>query len=171
MKVIGSGSESVIIHHNGDNVEIRYSYGQDPYQIARNSPDHSEPVSATDILCGYGLPISATDKVGMSKLIATIKQTMSNVMGSFIGDFNDKITRTKASLIMNRNLSDMAAMGKIQNYWRVICDETNNDPNIINKNQLQMDVVIQPSKSMEYINLNGILSMKNESLKTTENCI
>lgn len=164
MRVIGTGSESVIIHHNGDNVEVWYNYEQDPYQIARDWVDRPEPISAW----GQKTVKSSLDRVSVRRLLASIEQAMNNTLGSYVGGFNDEVTRNDAAAIMNQDIAEMAARGAVLNNWKVVCDETNNGPNVIDNNRLQMDIIVQPSKTVEYITLRGVLSTEGASF-TTEN--
>lgn len=168
MRVIGNGSKSVIIHHNGDNIEVWYNYGQDPYLIVKEWRD--TPVEVWGQRTFKKTP-SVFDRVGVRGLLLTIKEAMNNTLSYCVGDFNDVVTRRKVRSYMDQYLANIATVGVIQNKWRVICDETNNGPEVIIKNKLHMDIIIQPTKSNEFINLNGVLSMKNTSLVTTENSV
>jgi phage tail sheath protein FI len=53
----------------------------------------------------------------------------------------------------------------------VICDATNNTPTIIDTNQLIVDVVIQPSRTAEFITLRTTVQRTGENLSVTETTI
>jgi phage tail sheath protein FI len=50
---------------------------------------------------------------------------------------------------------------------KVICDETNNTPDIIDSNQLIVDVVIQPTRAAEYITLRTTVQRTGADLDVT----
>ena len=67
-------------------------------------------------------------------------------------EFNDNFTRNRIISMIKPFLSSVQAGRGIQDYM-VICDESNNTPDVISRNQLVVDVFIKPTYVAEFIHL------------------
>jgi phage tail sheath protein FI len=63
---------------------------------------------------------------------------------------NDKITRDELKQVIERVLNDLMAKRALTDYV-VVCDESNNTPLRRDRNELYVDVAIEPIKSAEFI--------------------
>ena len=63
---------------------------------------------------------------------------------------NDTITRNSMTAVVNSLLNDLVAKRGVADYL-VVCDSSNNTPDRINRNELWVDVAIQPTKDVEFI--------------------
>ena len=63
---------------------------------------------------------------------------------------NDKITRDEIKGAVEQLLNDVTAKRGIYDYL-VVCDETNNTAARIDRNELYIDVAIEPVKAVEFI--------------------
>ena len=63
---------------------------------------------------------------------------------------NDTQTRARAKLVFERFLADILSRRGIYDF-AVVCDETNNTPARIDRNELYIDVAIEPAKAVEFI--------------------
>ena len=70
-------------------------------------------------------------------------------------EFNDDTTRTLFKNNVNPYLRDVQAKRGMYDFL-VVCDETNNTPEVIDRNELIADIYIKPSKSVNFISLNFI---------------
>lgn len=70
-------------------------------------------------------------------------------------EFNDTFTRNRIIAIMKPYLASVQADRGIQDFM-VICDTTNNTPDVISRNQLVVDIYIKPTYVSEMIHLNFI---------------
>ena len=70
-------------------------------------------------------------------------------------EFNDETTRTLFKNNVNPYLRDVQAKRGMYDFL-VVCDETNNVPEVIDRNELIADIYIKPSKSVNFISLNFI---------------
>jgi phage tail sheath protein FI len=68
----------------------------------------------------------------------------------FIFEPNDPITRNGILTVVNSLLNDLVAKRGITDYLAV-CDSSNNTPERIARNELYVDVAIQPTKDVEFI--------------------
>ena len=63
---------------------------------------------------------------------------------------NDKQTRDRAKNVVETFLLDILAKRGLYDF-AVVCDESNNTPGRIDRNELYIDVAIEPTKSVEFI--------------------
>ena len=72
-------------------------------------------------------------------------------------EFNDSFTRNYIVSTINPYLATIKAGRGVQDYL-VICDESNNTPDIISRNKLVIDIYIKPTYVAEFIHLHFINS-------------
>jgi phage tail sheath protein FI len=68
----------------------------------------------------------------------------------FVFEPNDAITRQQISGVVETLLVDLVAKRGVYDYL-VVCDESNNTPARIDRNELWIDVAIEPVKAIEFI--------------------
>ena len=90
------------------------------------------------------------DRVNVARLVNYIRTIFANAGNAFLFEPNDKITRDQFAAVLNRALNDLVAKRGIYDYL-VVCDTTNNTPDIIANNQMFADVAIEPMKDVEFI--------------------
>ena len=93
---------------------------------------------------------SALDRVNVSRLIAKMKYDLARLLEPFLFELNDAITRRSAQLTTERYLAGLKSLRALFDY-AVRCDETNNTPDRIDRNELYVDVAIKPAKAIEFI--------------------
>lgn len=93
---------------------------------------------------------SALDRVNVARLVGYLRERFEPLARSFIFEPNDKITRANIKLQFDRFLGDIVAKRGIYDFL-VVCDETNNTPARIDRNELYVDVAIEPVKAAEFI--------------------
>jgi hypothetical protein len=93
---------------------------------------------------------SALDRVNVARLIAYLRERFDPLARPFIFEPNDRITRANAKQVFDGFLSDLLGKRAIYDYI-VVCDETNNSPAKIDRNELYIDVAIEPTKAAEFI--------------------
>ncbi len=95
---------------------------------------------------------SAFDRINVRRLFLTIERTIERAARSQLFEFNDIITRTNFLNIVEPYLRDVRAKRGISEFV-VICDETNNTPDIIDSNQFKADIFVKPTRSINFIGL------------------
>ena len=75
---------------------------------------------------------------------------MANAAKSQVFEFNDPYTRNSIQSMFNPYLATIKAGRGIVDYL-VICDETNNTPDVISRNELRVDIYIKPNYAAEMI--------------------
>ena len=93
---------------------------------------------------------SALDRVNVGRLLAYLRERFDVIARPFIFEPNDKRTRDRALGVFNSFLADMLSKRALYDFL-VVCDETNNTPARIDRNELYIDVAIEPVKAAEFI--------------------
>ena len=93
---------------------------------------------------------SALDRINVARLINYIRYQLEVITKPLIFEPNDKITRNEAKQIVESMLNDILAKRGLYDYL-VVCDESNNTPQRIDRNELHIDVAIEPAKAVEFI--------------------
>ena len=95
---------------------------------------------------------SAFDRINVRRLFLTVEQALERAAEAQLFEFNDQITRSNFVNIVEPYLRDIQAKRGIYDYL-VICDETNNTPDVIDNNEFRADIFLKPAKSINYITL------------------
>ena len=103
---------------------------------------------------GFGKS-SAFDRINVRRLFIYLEDAISAAAKDFLFEFNDEITRTNFVNIVEPFLRDVQSKRGIFDYV-VICDETNNTPEIIDANEFVADIYIKPARSINFIGLTFI---------------
>ena len=95
---------------------------------------------------------SAFDRINVRRLFITIEQAIENAAKSVLFELNDAGTRSNFINIVEPFLRDVQAKRGIQDFL-VICDETNNTPDVIDRNEFLADIFVKPARSINFIGL------------------
>ena len=98
---------------------------------------------------------SAFDRINVRRLFLVIEREIAKMSRTVLFEFNDDTTRTLFKNNVNPYLRDVQAKRGMYDFL-VVCDETNNTPEVIDRNELIADIYIKPSKSVNFISLNFI---------------
>ena len=93
---------------------------------------------------------SSLDRINVARLVNYIRYQLERITKPFIFEPNDKITRDEAKQIVEALLNEITANRGLYDYL-VVCDESNNTPSRIDRNELHIDVAIEPTKAVEFI--------------------
>lgn len=93
---------------------------------------------------------SALDRVNVARLVAFLRARLETIGKNFVFEPNDQITRDEISNSCENLLNDLIAKRGIYDYL-VVCDESNNTPARIDRNELFVDIAIEPVKAVEFI--------------------
>ena len=95
---------------------------------------------------------SAFDRINVRRLFLTIEQALDGAAQAQLFELNDDVTRSGFINIVEPYLRDIQAKRGLVDF-RVICDTTNNTPDIIDNNEFRADIFLKPTKSINYITL------------------
>jgi len=93
---------------------------------------------------------SSLDRINVARLVAYLRRQFSLLAKPFMFEPNDKITRDEIKQAMESLLLELVGQRGVYDFL-VVCDETNNTPSRIDRNELYVDVAIEPVKSVEFI--------------------
>ena len=93
---------------------------------------------------------SALDRTNVARLVAYIRRQLTLAARPFVFEPNDALTRNQIAGVVQTLLVDLVAKRGIYDYL-VVCDESNNTPARIDRNELWIDVAIEPVKAAEFI--------------------
>lgn len=93
---------------------------------------------------------SALDRINVARLVNYIRLQLDRLARPFIFEPNDPVTRNQIKAVVDSLLNDIVAKRGISDYL-VVCDASNNTADRIARNELYVDVAIQPTKDVEFI--------------------
>lgn len=93
---------------------------------------------------------SALDRINVARLINYIRYQAPLIAEPFLFEPNDTLTRRAVKNAMDRFLENLIVLRGLYGFL-VVCDESNNTPVRIDRNELWIDVLIQPTKAVEFI--------------------
>lgn len=93
---------------------------------------------------------SAMDRINVSRLVKYIKRQLRKNTQNFCFEPNDSLTRQNLKSVVDSFLSDLVVKRGLYAF-ATLCDETNNTPDRIDRNELYIDVAFKPVKTAEFI--------------------
>lgn len=106
-------------------------------------------------LLNYGNKVSyasssALDRINVARLIAFLRRQLTLATRPFVFEPNDSLTRGQIAAVVQTLLVELVAKRGLYDYI-VVCDNSNNTPARIDRNELWIDVAIEPVKATEFI--------------------
>ncbi len=106
-------------------------------------------------LLNYGNKVSfnsqsALDRINVARLVNYVRRQLTIAARPFVFEPNDALTRNEISGVVQTLMVDLVAKRGIYDYL-VVCDESNNTPDRIDRNELWINVAIEPVKAAEFI--------------------
>jgi phage tail sheath protein FI len=98
---------------------------------------------------------SAFDRINVRRLFIVLEKSIAKAARSSLFEFNDEFTRAQFVNLVEPFLRTVQGRRGIYDY-RVVCDETNNTPEIIDRNEFIGDIYVKPAKSINFIQLNFV---------------
>ena len=96
------------------------------------------------------LTASSLDRVNVARLVAFTRLQLDKIARPFIFEPNDALTRNEIKQAIESFLLELTSQRALFDF-AVVCDETNNTPARIDRNELFVDVAIEPVKAVEFI--------------------
>jgi phage tail sheath protein FI len=98
---------------------------------------------------------SAFDRINVRRLFIVLEKAISRAARSSLFEFNDQFTRAQFVSLVEPFLRTVKGRRGITDF-KVVCDTTNNTPEIIDSNQFVGDIYIKPARSINFIQLNFV---------------
>ena len=160
-KARGSFKNTIKLSYNPDQED------RDELYSNRVNPVITYPGSGT-ILFGdktaLGYP-SAFDRINVRRLFITIENAIKGAADAQLFEFNDASTRASFINIVEPYLRDVQAKRGITDFL-LVCDETNNTPSVIDRNEFIADIYVKPARSINFIGLTFVATRTGVSFET-----
>jgi len=98
---------------------------------------------------------SAFDRINVRRLFITLEKAISTAAKFQLFEFNDEFTRANFRNIVEPFLREVQGRRGITAF-KVVCDTTNNTPEVIDSNNFVASIFIQPARSINFITLSFI---------------
>jgi hypothetical protein len=98
---------------------------------------------------------SAFDRINVRRLFIVLEKAISEASKYTLFEFNDEFTRLQFKNLVVPYLRDVQGRRGIYDF-EVICDSTNNTPEVIDRNEFIGDIYIKPARSINFIQLNFV---------------
>ena len=98
---------------------------------------------------------SAFDRINVRRLFIVLEKAISTAAKFTLFEFNDDFTRSQFRNLVEPFLRDVQGRRGIFDF-RVVCDETNNTPEVVDRNEFIGDIYIKPARSINFIQLNFV---------------
>ena len=95
---------------------------------------------------------SAFDRINVRRLFILLEKSIANMAKSFLFEFNDAFTRSRFTSTVEPFLRDIQGRGGVQDF-AVVCDDSNNPPDVVDRNEFRGDIYVKPSRSINFIQL------------------
>jgi hypothetical protein len=93
---------------------------------------------------------TALNRINVARLVAFLRGRLEEIGKLYLFEPNDQITRNEITNTVNSLMIDLIAKRAIYDYL-VVCDLSNNTPARIDRNELWVDIAIEPVKAVEFI--------------------
>tara|TARA_Y100001973_G_scaffold80907_1_gene119173 strand:+ start:1754 stop:3910 length:2157 start_codon:yes stop_codon:yes gene_type:complete len=107
---------------------------------------------------------SAFDRINVRRLFLTIEQSLQKAAEAQLFELNDQVTRANFVNIVEPFLRDVEAKRGL-NGFLVICDETNNTPDVIDNNEFRADIFLKPARSINFVTLTFVATRTGVSFE------
>ena len=98
---------------------------------------------------------SAFDRINVRRLFIVLEKAISNAAQFSLFEFNDEFTRAQFVNLIEPFLRDVQGRRGIYDF-RVVCDDSNNTGEVIDRNEFVGDIYVKPAKSINFIQLNFV---------------
>lgn len=98
---------------------------------------------------------SAFDRINVRRLFLGIERAIKAAAQNVMFEFNDEFTRAEFVNIVEPFLREIKGRRGITDF-RVVCDETNNTPSVIDANRFVASIFVKPARSINYVTLNFV---------------
>ena len=98
---------------------------------------------------------SAFDRINVRRLFIVMRKSITKAARYSLFEFNDRFTRAQFVSLVEPFLRDIQGRRGIYDF-RVNCDERNNTPVVIDRNEFIADIYVKPARSINFITLNFV---------------
>jgi len=150
---ITNASSTGYLNSEGEFVAVALNEGQ-------RDTLYSQNVNPITFITGAGLVnygqktrargSSSLDRINVARLVIYLRSQLNQLAKPYIFEPNDKITRDEIKQAAESLLLELVGQRALYDFL-VVCDESNNTPSRIDRNELYLDIAIEPVKAVEFI--------------------
>jgi phage tail sheath protein FI len=107
---------------------------------------------------------SAFDRINVRRLFITLEKAISTASKFQLFEFNDEFTRANFRNIVEPFLREVQGRRGITDFL-VVCDETNNTGDVIDRNEFVAEIYVKPARSINFITLTFIATRTGVSFE------
>ena len=93
---------------------------------------------------------SAFDRINVRRLFLNIEKRVENLAKGVLFELNDELTRSNFSSAVNSYLNEVQARQGLTDFL-VVCDTSNNTPDVIDRNEFVAELFLKPTRSINYV--------------------
>lgn len=108
---------------------------------------------------------SAFDRVNVRRLFIVLEKAISRASKYSLFEFNDEFTRAQFVSLVEPFLRDVKGRRGLYDFY-IVCDERNNTPEVIDRNEFVGDIYLKPARSINFIQLNFVATRTGVEFKT-----
>jgi hypothetical protein len=105
---------------------------------------------------------SAFDRINVRRLFIVLEKAVSTAAKFQLFEFNDEFTRAQFRNLVEPFLRDVQGRRGLTDF-SVVCDDTNNTGDVIDRNEFRADIYIKPARSINFIQLNFVATRSGVS--------
>jgi phage tail sheath protein FI len=105
---------------------------------------------------------SAFDRINVRRLFIVLEKAISTASKFQLFEFNDEFTRAQFRNLVEPFLRDVQGRRGLTDF-KVVCDDSNNTGDVIDRNEFRADIFIKPNRSINFITLNFIATRSGVS--------
>ena len=107
---------------------------------------------------------SAFDRINVRRLFLTVEQALERAAQAQLFELNDELTRANFRNIVEPYLRDIESKRGLYGFL-VVCDATNNTPDVIDNNEFRADIFLKPARSINYVTLTFVATRTGVSFE------
>lgn len=124
-------------------------------------PDHVTTIEGQKT--GYG-ETSALNRINVRRLMIFLERWSQTVSSKYLYEPNTSDVRASYKADLETEFARAYTFGGLYAY-RIVCDESNNSPEVIDRNELRVAIMVQPTKTIEFILANFIITKTGVNLE------
>jgi phage tail sheath protein FI len=98
---------------------------------------------------------SAFDRINVRRLFIILEKAIARAAHNMLFELNDDFTRSQFRHMVEPYLRDVKSQRGLYDFY-VVCDNTNNTSDVIDRNEFVGDIYLKPSRSINFIRLNFV---------------
>jgi phage tail sheath protein FI len=107
---------------------------------------------------------SAFDRINVRRLFLAIQRRVASVARNVLFELNDTTTRNSFFTTVNAYMAEVQAKRGVTDYL-VVCDETNNTPEVIDRNEFVAEIYVKPARSINYVTITFVATKTGVSFE------